>query len=167
MVALSASAVKLEDGHFMLPRYLLIRNAENELVGVVGRRELLKGLVPHLREDRESAEHIRALVPFGGSTPSEIFIRWTSLFSKAALEASKESVQSVKVPIRGAVQVDDSLSTVITTMLYHNIDLVAVLDGTKVAGVVLMTNIFDVVAQFVMEHGGVKGTGSERGGSDA
>jgi cytidylate kinase/predicted transcriptional regulator len=166
MVALSASAVKLEDGHFMLPRYLLIRNAENELVGVVGRRELLKALVPHLREDRESAEHIRALVPFGGSTPSEIFIRWTSLFSKAALEASKESVQSVMVPIRGAVQVDDSLSTVITTMLYHNIDLVAVLDGTKVAGVVLMTNIFDVVAQFVMEHGGVKGTGSERGGSD-
>ncbi len=167
IVALSASAVRLEDGHFMLPRYLLIRNAENELVGVVGRRELLKGLVPHLREDRESAEHIKALVPFGGSTPSEIFIRWTSLFSKAALEASKESVHSVMVPIRGAVQADDSLSTVISTMLFHNIDLVAVLDGTKVAGVVLMTNIFDVVAQFVMEHGGVTGTGSEKGGSDA
>ncbi len=165
MVALSASAVKLEDGHFMLPRYLLIRNSENELVGVVGRRELLKGLVPHLREDRESAEHIRALVPFGGSTPSEIFIRWTSLFSKAALDASKESVKTVMVPIRGAVQVDDSLSTVITTMLFHGIDLVAVLDGTKVAGVVLMTNIYDIVAQFVMEHGGEIGSGTEKGGN--
>jgi len=166
MVALSASAVKLEDGHFMLPRYLLMRNTENELVGVVGRRELLKGLVPHLREDRESAEHIKALVPFGGSTPSEIFIRWISLFSRAALDASKESVETVMVPIRGAVQIDDSLSTVITTMLYHGIDLVAVLDGTKVVGVVLMTNIFDIVAQFVMEHGGETGSGSEKGGSN-
>lgn len=166
IVALSASAVKLEDGHFMLPRYLLIRNADNELVGVVGRRELLKGLVPHLREDRESAEHIRALVPFGGSTPREIFIRWTSLFSKAAVDASSESVRTVMVPIRGAVQIDDSLSTVITTMLYHSIDLVAVLDGTKVAGVVLMTNIFDVVAQFIMEHGGQTGGGSKKGGSN-
>jgi cytidylate kinase len=167
IVALSASAIKLEDGHFMLPRYLLIRNLENELVGVVGRRELLKGLVPHLREDRESAEHIKALVPFGGSTPSEIFIRWTSLFSNAALDASQESVRTVMVPIRGAVQVNDSLSTVITTMLYHGIDLVAVLDGTKVVGVVLMTNIFDIVAQFVMEHGGETENRPEQGGDDA
>jgi len=166
MVALSASAVKLGDGHIVLPRYLLMRNADNELVGVVSRRELLKGLVPHLREDRESAEHIQALVPFGGSTPSEIFIRWTSLFSKAALDASKESVTTIMVPIRGTVQANDSLSTVISTMLCHGVDLIAVLDGTRVVGVVLMTDIFDVVAQFVMEQGGDTGDGSERGGDD-
>lgn len=160
MVALSASAVRLGDGHFMLPRYLLMRNEDNELIGVVSRRELLRGLVPHLREDSESAAHIRELVPFGGGTPSEIFIRWTSLFSRAALEASKESVKTIMVPIRGTVQTDDSLSTVVTTMLCHGIDLVAVLDGRKVVGVVLMTDIFDIVAQFVMEHGGVTGRGS-------
>jgi len=166
ITALSASAVRLEDGHFMLPRYLLIRNNDDELVGVVGRRELLKGLVPHLLEDRESAAHIKALVPFGGGTPSEIFIRWTSLFSKTAIDASRASVQSVMVPIRGEVQVDDSLSTVVTTMLFHGIDLVAVLDGTKVVGVVLMTNIFDIVAQFVMEHGGGTDAADQEGGDD-
>ena len=153
IVAVSASAVKLEDGHIMLPRYVLVLNDEEQLVGVVSRRELLKGLVPHLLEDRETAAHIQELVPFGGHTPSEVFIRWTSLFSRGAIEASKESIRSVMVPIRGTVQVDDSLSTVISTMLHYSIDLVAVLDGTKVAGVVLMTNIFDIVAQFVMEHG--------------
>jgi CBS domain-containing protein len=165
IVALSASAVKLEDGHIMLPRYLLLRNEDDELVGVVSRRELLKGLVPHLLEDRASAAHIRELVPFGGSTPSEMFIRWTSLFSRAALDASSESIQSVMVPIRGTVQATDSLSTVISTMLFHGIDLVAVLEGTKVVGVVLMTNIFDIVAQFVMEHGGGSVSGSEKGGN--
>ncbi len=156
IVALSASAVRLEDGHFMVPRYVLILDDDDRLVGVVSRRELLKGLVPHLVQDREAEAHIREFVPFGGGMPSDLAIRWTSLFSKAAIEAARMPIKSVMVPIRGTVQVDDSLSTVITTMLHHGIDLVAVLDGSKVAGVVLMTNIFDIVAQFVMEHGGTR-----------
>lgn len=163
IVALSASAIRFDDGHFMLPRYLLMRNTENELVGVVSRRELLKGLIPHLREDRETAQHIQSWVPFGGKTPSEIFIRWTSLFSRAALEASKESVKTVMVPIRGTVQTGDSLSTVVSTMFCNGVDLVAVLDGKRVVGVILMTEIFDIIAQFVMEHGGEPQQDSEGG----
>ena len=153
IVALSASAVKLQDGYIMLPRYVLVLDDGDRLVGVVSRRELLKGLIPHLRDDRETEAHIKELIPFAASMPSELTIRWTSLFSRAAIEASKAPIQSVMVPIKGTVQVDDSLSTVISTMLYHGVDLVAVLDGEKVAGVVLMTNIFDIVAQFIMEFG--------------
>jgi cytidylate kinase len=164
VVALSASSIRLDDDHFVLPRYLLIRDADQNLAGVVSRRELLRGLVPHLRADRESAAHIQTWVPFGGTTPSELFIRWRSFFSKAAIDASRESIKSIMVPIRGTVQADDSLSTVISTMLFHGIDLVAVLEGTKVVGVVLMTSIFDIVAQFVMEHGGDGTGGGEKGG---
>ena len=160
VVALSASAVRLEDGYMMLPRYVLVLDEEgDELRGIVSRRELLKGLIPHLQEDRETADHIRKLVPFGGQTPSDLAIRWTSLFTPAALEASSHTISSIMVPIRGTVQVSDSLSTVISTMLHHGVDLVPVLDGQKVAGVVLMTNIFDIVAQFIMEHGGSRGGG--------
>jgi len=166
IVALSASAVKLQDGYIMLPRYVLVLDNDDRLVGVVSRRELLKGLIPHLQEDRESAAHIRELIPFGGATPSELSIRWTSLFSRSAIEASVTPIQSVMVPIKGTVQVDDTLSTVISTMLYHRVDLAAVLDGEKVAGVVLMTNIFDIVAQFIMEHGQVPGSGSSKDGTD-
>jgi cytidylate kinase len=153
IVALSASAVKLQDGYIMLPRYVLVLDDNDRLVGVVSRRELLKGLIPHLHEDREAAAHIKELVPFGGAMPSEVAIRWTSLFSRSAIEASVAPIQSVMVPIKGTVQVDDTLSTVISTMLFHRVDLVAVLDGERVAGVVLMTNIFDIVAQFIMEYG--------------
>jgi cytidylate kinase/CBS domain-containing protein len=162
IVALSASAVKLDDGHIMLPRYLLVLDDDgNELRGIVSRRELLKGLIPHLQEDKRTAEQIRKLVPFGGQTPSDLMIRWTSLFSAAALEASKGSIAAITVPIRGTVQVGDTLSTVISTMLHHGVDLVPVLEGQRVAGVVLMTNIFDIVAQFIMEHGGA-GRGEPR-----
>jgi cytidylate kinase/CBS domain-containing protein len=152
-VALSASAIRLEDGHIMIPRYVLVLDDDDRLVGVVSRRELLKGLIPHLLEDRETEAHIKEFIPFGGTTPPELMIRWTSLFTESAVEAAKHPIKTVMVPIRGAVQVDDTLSTIITTMLHHGIDLVPVLDGKKVAGVVLMTNIFDIVANFVMEHG--------------
>jgi CBS domain-containing protein len=155
VVALSASAVKLEDGYTMVPRYVLILDDERrELRGIVSRRELLKGLIPHLQRDKESEAQIRKLVPFAGQVPTDLLIRWTSLFTPAALEAARRPVSSIMVPIRGTVQVGDSLSTVISTMLTHGVDLVPVLDGQRVAGVVLMTNIFDIVAQFVMEHGG-------------
>jgi CBS domain-containing protein len=154
IVALSASAVRLPDGHIMIPRYVLIIDGDGELKGIVSRRELLRGLVPQLQRSKESEERIRELVPFGGGTPSELMIRWTSLFSKAALEASNRSVASIMAPIKGSVQADDSVSTVISTMLRHGVDLVPVLEGRKVAGVVLMTNIFDLVAQFILEHGG-------------
>lgn len=158
IVALSASAVKLQDGFIMLPRYVLVLDDDDRLVGVVSRRELLKGLIPHLQDDRVTEAHIKELVPFGGTMPSELRIRWTSLFSRAAIEASVAPIQTVMVPIKGTVQVDDTLSTVISTMLFHGVDLVAVLDGEKVAGVVLMTNIFDIVAQFIMEYGRPAGT---------
>jgi len=167
VVALSASAVKLQDGYIMLPRYVLVLDDDDRLVGVVSRRELLKGLIPHLHEDREAAAHIRELVPFGGSMPTEVAIRWTSLFSRSAIEASMTPIQSVMVPIKGTVQVDDTLSTVISTMLFHRVDLVAVLDGEKVAGVVLMTNIFDIVAQFIMEYGQPPNGDPDKDGDDA
>ena len=153
MVALTASSVRLEDDHFVPPRYVLVHDFDDRLVGVVSRRELLKGLIPHLKEDREAAANIQGLVPFGGMVPNELFIQWTSLFSAAALEASKTTLDTVMVPVRGTVRIDDSLSSVISSMLLHNVDLAAVLDGSKVVGVVLMTDIFDIVAQFVIEHG--------------
>jgi hypothetical protein len=51
-------------------------------------------------------------------------------------------------------------------MLYHGVDLVAVLDGEKVAGVVLMTNIFDIIAQFIMEYGQPSTADSGEDGTD-
>ena len=167
IVALSASAVKLQDGYIMLPRYVLVLDDEDRLVGIVSRRELFKGLIPHLQDDRETEAHIKELVPFGGTMPSELAIRWTSLFSRSAIEASTTPIRSVMVPIKGTVQIEDTLSTVISTMLFHGVDLVPVLDGEKVAGVILMTNIFDIVAQFIMEYGQPAKPTSDEDGGDA
>lgn len=153
IVALEASAVRLPDGHCIPPRYLLVLNEKDELSGIVSRRELLKGLVPQLQEAERVDARLRRLVPFR-DTAFELPIRWSSLFSRAALHAARAPVGTIMSPVRGTVTVDDPLSTVITTMIHHQIDLVPVLDGKRVAGLVLMTEVFDAVAEFIAEHAG-------------
>ena len=158
IVALSASAVKLEDGYLLPPRYLLVTDAEGSLLGIASRRELLGGLLPQLREAARSRAHIREIAGFGGDVPAEMAIRWQSLFSQSAVDSARQPVGEVIAPVKGSVQVDDSLSNVISTMLHHGVDLLPVLEGHKVVGLILMTDIFDLVAQFVMEHGGASET---------
>jgi cytidylate kinase/predicted transcriptional regulator len=153
IVAVSASSVKLDDGYFLAPRYVLILDDEERLVGVVSRRDLLKGLLPQFRESKVTKDHIQELVPYGGITPSEIAISWTSLFTHRAIASSYDPVRTVMNEVRASAGLDDSLSTVISTALFHGVDLIPVLDGDRVAGVVVMTNIFDLVAQFIIEHG--------------
>ncbi len=154
-VAMTASTVKLKDNQILLPRYVLVHDEDNEhIVGIVSRRELLKGIIPHYRQHSESERHIRELIPFGAQTPPELFINWTSLFTAQATEAANEPIHVVMVDLKGSVSGEDSLSTVISTMLHHGIDLVPVLDNKEmVTGVIIMTSIFDIVAQFIIEHG--------------
>jgi CBS domain-containing protein len=41
---------------------------------------------------------------------------------------------------------------VVSTMLEHDVDLVPVMDGAKTVGVILMTDVFDNVAEYVLER---------------
>jgi predicted transcriptional regulator len=47
---------------------------------------------------------------------------------------------------------DDTLSTVVSTMLQHNVDLIPVTDGERTIGVILMTDVFDSIAEYVLEQ---------------
>ena len=152
MVALTASAVRFEDGHIMMPRYLLVLDEEDQLVGIVSRRELVRGLLPQLREAERSRAQIRKLVGFGGRRRLRSRFAGPRCSHARRSRAANDPVSTVMTPVKGSVRLEDSLSTVITTMLHHGIDLVPVLDGRKVAGVVLMTNIFDIVAQFILDR---------------
>ena len=153
IVALSASTVLLNDGHLTSPRYVLILDKHDRLVGIVNRRDLLRGLVPHFAAAEKARERLRGLVSLG-EEPLDASIDWASLFSRTAIKAAARPIRSAMIPIQGKVNVEDSLSRVITTMIQHKVDVVPVMDGDKLAGVVLMTDVFDIAAQFIMESGG-------------
>ena len=153
ILAVSASAVRLEDDHLIYPRYIIVLDDKDRFTGVINRRGLLMGLLPQLQDVERIREHFRGLLP--ESTMSlTIPIDWDSLFSHGAIERSWEPVESIMTPIKGTVEPDAPLSVVLDAALTHEIDVVPVAEGQKALGVVLMIDIFDTVAEFIIERSG-------------
>ena len=48
---------------------------------------------------------------------------------------------------------DDPVDTVIGAMLGQDVDLIPVTEGARAVGVVMMTDVFDNVSEFVLERG--------------
>ena len=153
LVAISGSSVRLEDGYLISPRYLLVLDAAGLLVGILSRRDLLRGLTPGIQRMQRAMESVHGVFR-APDYPLGTAIGWTSLLSPAAVECARRPVKTVMGPVTAVVSADDSLSTVVSSMLLHEKDLVPVIEGQRVVGVVLMTDIFDIVAQHVIEHGG-------------
>ncbi|MFW5739912.1 MAG: cytidylate kinase family protein [Myxococcota bacterium] len=154
IVAISSSAVRLEDGFLISPRYVLVFDAQNDFVGVISRRDLLRGLAPGYRQMKEALEAAPAVLPTMTDGFEQAFA-WNSLFSPRALAHAKEPVKTIMAPPKAAVNVEDPVGVVVSTMLQHKVDLIPVRDNERVVGVVLMTDIFDNVAQYVIEQGNV------------
>lgn len=151
--AISSSAVRLEDGFIIAPRYVLVFDGADALVGVVSRRDILRGLAPGYLNVKHALEHVPGVMPTMADGFEQNFA-WNSLFSFGALNNAREPVKQIMNPPVALVSVTDTVGTVVGAMLQHRVDLVPVLDGGRVVGVVLMTDIFDNVAQYVMEGGG-------------
>jgi cytidylate kinase/CBS domain-containing protein len=152
IAALNSSSVKLTDGHVIRPRYILVHDEQEELVGVLARRNLLRGLTPQFKEMERARERMEELgAPMTAFSIPESF-HWLSFFGATALSHAEEPVASIIAPIRCTVGPDDDLSTVVTTMLQHNVDLVPVVSNRKTVGVILMTDVFDTIAEHLMEN---------------
>jgi cytidylate kinase/CBS domain-containing protein len=150
--ALCSSSVKLNDGHVISPRYLLVHDELARLVGVVDRRSLLRGLVPELKA-MERARSKAAEIAHMPELTFPVTFCWGSLFSEAAFNCAKEPVETIMVPVRASVHPEDDLSVVIAVMLQRGVDLVPVIDEHRPVGVILMTDVFDTVAEHLLEEG--------------
>jgi CBS domain-containing protein len=151
MAALGTSNVTLRDGYLSRPRFILVLDDLGRLVGMLDRRVLLAGLTPKLQTLERARGQTATRVPVYDLQHAMTF-RWANLFSQEAVSNSMEPVKNITVPVRGTAKLDDSLTVVITTMIHFRFDVVPVMDGDKVAGVVLMTELFDTVADYIMEH---------------
>jgi cytidylate kinase len=152
LLALGASSVVSSEGHLVVPRYLLVLDSRERLVGVINRRALLRGLIPQYASLKKASGVAAAAIPFTDMISASVPL-WSNLFSPAAIAAAKKSVGSVMVPIRATVAHDDPVDTVVSSMLEHDVDLIPVTDGARTVGVVMMTDVFDNVSEYVLERG--------------
>lgn len=150
LLAVGASSVRLKDGHLLSPRYVVIVGDDQRLVGVLSRRDLLRGLSPHNIVMENSLRNLGgffSLQDYKSIWPSS----WLSLLTPAAVKNANSSVSPLVKSTEPVVDIDDEIDKVIEQMLDHSVDIIPVVDGNKVVGVVLMTDVFDNVAQYVLE----------------
>ncbi len=151
LLSLGASSVVSSDGHLVCPRYLLVLDEVDRLVGVVNRRNLLRGLSPQYAMLKKAQASVGTAMPFADALSSTGLL-WSTLFSPAAVAAAARAVETVMAPIRAVVSVTDTLSMVVSTMLELDVDLIPVTDGDRTVGVIMMTDVFDNVAEYILER---------------
>lgn len=126
-------------------RHLLVFDARSTLVGVLGIRDLLRSLMPdYLRAT--SARHVAGPVPDDVS----LSILWQDSFPEQCRLAGEARVEKYMTPVRETVKTDDPLTRAAYLMVIHGHDMLPVLEGDRVAGVVRIVDVFNQAAGEVL-----------------
>ncbi len=134
------------EGRKSLPRVVLVFDEEYRLIGMVRRRDILRGMSPDamqesierrgeqdpgLTRDRRPAESS------GGSTLDEIRTR------------AERPVQEVMTPIRISVPHDARLMEIIQVLVVNDASLVPVLKDNLVSGVIRSTDVLHAIGKLI------------------
>ncbi|MBN1843773.1 MAG: CBS domain-containing protein [Deltaproteobacteria bacterium] len=128
-------------------RMVLVFDEKYQLQGVLTLKSLLTGIEPKfLRRDETS--------PFEGLTDKD-YASLSALvegtFSSRCKEEAEKPVSEVMVPIRATVEANDSLERAAFVMLQADVNLLPVMDGENIAGVLRMSDVFNELTKTVLE----------------
>ena len=131
-------------GQVSMPRILLVFDANNQLLGVARRRDILRGLEPDFHSELETTHpeaHIKTeidpnLSDLAGDDISE---RLEHRLEKPLGEVVRE--------LQGRVNADDSLMKVVRELVGEDSHIAAVLDDGDVIGVVRTLDVLRAVCE--------------------
>jgi CBS-domain-containing membrane protein len=144
MVELESSALEI-DGRKSLPRVVLVFDEKYQLMGMVRRRDILRGLEPADLARQPLAER------------RKLFDKWVADDSQEALadvmkgvrDRSDQPVREVMVPVESTAQHDDHIVKV-DEMNSNRTALLPVLRDGKVVGVIRSVDVFHEFSQFIL-----------------
>lgn len=135
------------NGRKSLPRAVLVFNEKYQLMGFIGRRDLLTGLAPEF------------LVPSSGDYKKEPFEVKVdpnlAEFSydyilKRIREQAEQQVSRVMHPLNKTVESSDNILKAIHEMVENDMSLLPVMNDGKVVGVVRSVDVFHEIALLVL-----------------
>ena len=146
MATLRSSRIEV-DGRVSLPRAFLVFNEAYELLGVVRRRDILRGLEPLFLEQKRKGR-LRTL--FDVKADPDL-LEWgeEGLVSRIR-ERAERPVGDVMRPIKVTLQHDDHLMKIIYEMVENNLSMIPVLEKGSVVGVVRSVDVLDEVSKLVL-----------------
>ena len=127
-------------GRKSLPRVVLVFDEEYRLLGIVRRRDILRGLEPSFLAD--------------SSTPVAEDPNLTELSFDRLVEGIRERaerpVRDVMLPIKATADYDDHIMMLIYVMVANGLHLLPVLKDGGVIGVVRTVDVFHEIAQLLL-----------------
>jgi predicted transcriptional regulator len=130
-----------------LPRALLVFDEGQQLLGIVRRRDILRGLEPKFLRTMPIT-HRKQL--FEVEVDPNLVILSTGKIAKAVQEQAEQKVSEVMQPIVATVKHSDHLTKVIYKMIHWNLALLPVLEEGNVIGVVRSVDAFHEIAKLVL-----------------
>ena len=121
------------------PRAVLVFDEKYQLMGMLTLRDIIKGLEPRFL-------HETALVK---ADPS-LAVLLGDLFGPGLKEASQKPVSEVMSPIRVTVQGSDPISKAIFLMIKENVGMMPVIQDSKVAGMIRLSDLFKEISDMVL-----------------
>jgi len=130
-----------------LPRALLVFDDDQQLLGIVRRRDILKGLEPKFLRTMPMP-HRKQL--FDVEVDPDLVDFSTGRIAKAMQEQAEHKVSEVMQPIVATVRHDDHLAKVIYKMIHWDLNLLPVVKDGTVVGVVRSVDAFHEIAKTVL-----------------
>jgi predicted transcriptional regulator len=127
-----------------LPRALLVLDEENHPLGIVRRRDILRGLEPRFLRTASVPERKRL---FEIEIDPDLVDLSTGRLGKAIQEQAEHSVSEIMQPIVATLDYEDQLAKIVYKMLSRDLNLLLVIKDGQVVGVVRTVDVFREVTR--------------------
>jgi len=134
-------------GRRSLPRLLLVFDSDEQLVGLVRRRDVLRGLEPRFLQERPP-EYQRRL--FEVEVDPNLLELSSDHLIAGMKERAERPVRSVMVSDVVTIDYDDHIMKAIFEIVTHDITALPVVKDGRVVGVVRTVEVFHEVAKLVL-----------------
>jgi predicted transcriptional regulator len=135
------------EGRRSLPRVLLVFDEEHNLLGLVRRRDILKGLEPKFLKIMP-IPHRKQL--FNVDIDPNLVDLSSGKIGLGMRQEAEQSVSEIMQPILATCNYDDHLAKVIYKMVNRNQSLIPVMKDGKVIGVIRSVDVFQEVAKLLL-----------------
>ena len=135
------------DGRKSLPRVVLVFDEQYRLMGLVRRRDILRGLEPEFLLDKPISERRKLFDVRTHPT------NWEVSFDKiveATKKRAERQVSEIMRPIEQTADYNDHIFQVIYDMNVNRVNLLPVLKEGRVVGVVRSVDVFHQISELIL-----------------
>ncbi len=135
-------------GRKSLPRVVLVFNESDQLLGMVRRRDILRGLEPKFLL-ANPIQYRKKL--FDVKIDPNLSLLSSDKLIKGILEQAERPVSDVMIPVEHMANYEDHIFKVIYEMNEHDLSLMPVVKDNHIVGVIRSVDIFHEVSSQILE----------------